>query len=484
MRATSLDRPPYEFAALMQQLNLADSAKHLAETSDSARGVAAPTKVRRVEDIADPFVPYLATHGLLKAIEGDGRVLMRCPWEHEHTTDSGPTATVYIPAGVGGVDRGGFKCFHAHCKDRTTRDCYVATGFDNVVSEMEVIEPPPAKRFKLLTPIEALAMSPMRWLSHRLLPAEGLAFIYGVSGSGKSNLAVDGAAAWADGRDWFGHRTKKANARIVMVILEGEAGFRRRLRAWEVRHGRAFPANVRFVFDPFRLNVPADVAALVQSIEEEGGADLIIIDTLARAMPGADENSSVDMGRVIEGCGALQRAIGGLVLVVHHAGKDASKGLRGHSSTLAAADVVIEVIRSGDQRSWRIEKSKDDVDGEAHGFRLEAVSLGEDEDGDEISSCVVVPDSAPVTRRPKPPTSGGPLIALNALTPLFREGRRLDQDDDAPTRLAISRDAAIAAVREHMNVEPKRRTERAVDAIERLIARGTLGSKGEWLWLA
>ncbi|MFO1380569.1 MAG: AAA family ATPase [Chitinivorax sp.] len=109
---------------------------------------------------------------------------------------------------------------------------------------------------------------------------------------------------------------------------------------------------------------------------------MVCIDTLNRAAPGADKNSSQDMGLIIEAAKALQMALGGLVLLVHHTGKDAGKGLRGHSSLFAALDAAIEVSRDGDNRAWAVAKSKDGQDGNEHPFRLEVVELGEDGDSE------------------------------------------------------------------------------------------------------
>lgn len=138
----------------------------------------------------------------------------------------------------------------------------------------------------------------------------------------------------------------------------------------------------------------------------EGG--VVVIDTLNRATPGADENSSVDMGQAIAGANAIQRGLGGLVLLVHHTGKDASKGLRGHSSLLAALDAAIEVRRDGEARSFALAKAKDGAEGHVQHFTLDVVDLGIDEDGDPITSCRV----RPVDR----------VVKAKALSPLQRLG--------------------------------------------------------------
>ncbi len=59
----------------------------------------------------------------------DGRVYIRCPFEVSHTSDSGPTATCYFPAGTGGYAQGNFVCLHAHCNGRENRDYLDATGY-------------------------------------------------------------------------------------------------------------------------------------------------------------------------------------------------------------------------------------------------------------------------------------------------------------------------------------------------------------------
>ncbi len=72
----------------------------------------------------------------------------------------------------------------------------------------------------------------------------------------------------------------------------------------------------------------------------------MFIDTLNRSAPDADENSSKDMGLIIDGMKKIQSQCEGLVICVHHTGKDVSKGLRGHSSLLAALDSAIQVERT------------------------------------------------------------------------------------------------------------------------------------------
>lgn len=95
-------------------------------------------KPRAARDVNDPAVDYLEREGWVTGY-GDGIVHVRCPWEAEHTTQSEPSATSYIPAGVGGEMLGGFKCFHSHCAGRVAFDFLRAVGYDDPAHEFEVV---------------------------------------------------------------------------------------------------------------------------------------------------------------------------------------------------------------------------------------------------------------------------------------------------------------------------------------------------------
>lgn len=152
------------------------------------------------------------------------------------------------------------------------------------------------------------------------------------------------------------------------------------------------------MLQPFKLTEPQDVADLAAVVP--AGA-VVFLDTLNRAAPTADENSSRDMGEILEAAKRLQAATGGLVVLVHHTGKDSARGLRGHSSLFAAMDAAVEVSRDGDRREWKVSKSKDGQDGAALPFGLEVLTLGTDEHGDTITSCVVTPGESSASRAPR-----------------------------------------------------------------------------------
>jgi hypothetical protein len=228
--------------------------------------------------------------------------------------------------------------------------------------------------------------APLSWHIKGVLPRAELVVLYGPSGSGKSFLAFDMVAAIATGSEWHGRRT--ARGRVVYIVAEGATGFMNRLKAYTKTRSGSFP-GIRIIADAPNLLGETDHVSLATEIDASGGADLIVIDTLAACSPGADENAAKDMGRVIEHCKQLHNNTGATVLLVHHSGKDESKGARGWSGLRAAVDTEIEVSRYADHRTASVTKMKDGEDGGEFGFELVAVQLGVDDDGDPVTSCVV-----------------------------------------------------------------------------------------------
>lgn len=365
---------------------------------------------------------------------------------------------------------------NADVNDLAQRD-----GFDAL--EALLLAPKvPAQRFRLLGSADLQALPPLAWCVRGVLPAHGLASVYGPSGSGKSFLVLDAAAAIADGADWFGYRVKPAP--VVYCALEGEAGFRVRVAAWEEAKGRRLPAGLRLVLQSFKLTDPQDVADLAAAVLTAGAGAVVILDTLNRAAPEADENASADMGRILEAAKALQRLTDGLVLVVHHTGKDATRGLRGHSSLFAALDAAVEVTREGDRREWKVAKAKDGQDGAWHPFRLEVVDLGEDDEGETVTSCVIAPDESPqdVTRS-RLPKGGNQKVVLDALGELLRKSATFGRAGAPPVRPCVQLEPAVEAIAPRLTCEPKRQKERVRQALTGLTASGVVTCREGWLWL-
>jgi hypothetical protein len=246
----------------------------------------------------------------------------------------------------------------------------------------------------LRTPEEVKAVPEEPYLVRGLLPARGLAAIFGESGSGKSFLAMDLAFAIATAQpEWFGLKVRQAP--VAYVALEGQSGLNRRIRAWEAHHNRELDDRIRFLTSGFEIADPNIIDAVAREVLDTWGPGcVVVIDTLNQSAPGMDENNSADMGRVIAGAQALGTQTRGLTILIHHSGKDRSKGLRGHSSLFAAMDAVVEVTFDGDWRAWRCSKAKDDERGPERYFSLKPHVVATDSDGLDVTSCAVLPHLA------------------------------------------------------------------------------------------
>ena len=74
--------------------------------------------------------------------------------------------------------------------------------------------------------------------------------------------------------------------------------------------------------------------------------DRVIIDTLAKATSGMDENSAKDMGRIIDQTRRIQEETGATVILVHHTGHSDTNRERGSSSLAGAVDSSI-LVKNG-----------------------------------------------------------------------------------------------------------------------------------------
>lgn len=398
---------------------------------DDTRSEAPSKHERLAAAIAnDPVAQLLSDKGMVKRTERDGRLHITCPFEHEHTSDSGDSSTTYWPAHTGGYNYGHFHCLHAHCEDRSDQEFKDAIGYVDT-SVLEYFNgiadaaadqaadssgeeragapadasdfdedgasagsgdaPVPAggvAKFAVIPAAEFAAAAPTEWLVKHILPTGEVAVVYGDSGTGKSFLALDLGAAIATGEPWRGNKVRKG--RVVYVAAEGAGGVRKRFAA--LAQDKALDLSlldIGVIAGAPSLLKQQDVRDLILAIKAGGECALIVIDTLAQVTAGSNENSGEDMGKVLSYCKIIHQKTGALVLLVHHAGKDTSKGARGWSGLRNAVDTEIEVIRDGDARAFTIAKQKDGEDGREYSFRLNTVVLGTDADGEDITSCVV-----------------------------------------------------------------------------------------------
>lgn len=200
-----------------------------------------------------------------------------------------------------------------------------------------------------------------------------VALLYGKWGTGKSFIAFDWGASVGTGRPWQGRDTAKR--RVLYVAAEGAYGLKGRTDAWEIGWRTEIPDGALDVYPkPVNLTRSVDVSNLIALIRWNGYG-FIVLDTLARCMVGADENSARDCGLVVDVLHRLQEVTAdgrGTVLGVHHSGKD-GKTFRGSSAFEAGADTVYSVARDDASIILNREKRKDGPLVDTHQLKLAPV---------------------------------------------------------------------------------------------------------------
>jgi hypothetical protein len=198
-------------------------------------------------------------------------------------------------------------------------------------------------------------------------------FLYGRWGTFKSFIAFDWAASVATGRAWQSRATKKR--RVLYIAAEGGYGYKARMDAWEQGwHTLVADDDLHILPRAVNLTRPLEVAEL-RSLVEWNGYGFVVVDTLARCMVGADENSAKDCGMVVDALTKLREGTPdgrGCVTGVHHTGKD-GKTFRGSSVFEAAADTVYSTTRDGGAVILEREKRKDGPLEDRHRLRFDTI---------------------------------------------------------------------------------------------------------------
>jgi hypothetical protein len=268
-------------------------------------------------------------------------------------------------------------------------DCDDGSGIDDTIP-FGFLPFKPGKRFRLERFDQIQAETRGLYLIKGVVPSTGLVLIWGPPKEGKTFVVLDMAMHVALGWDYRGHRVKKGI--VDYCCLEGVKGFKRRIEAFRRYKlaGRADDANNFYLMDT-PLGLVADHRALIDAIHRQlrlyARPAEVVFDTLNRSIEGS-ENNDEDMRAHIRAAEAIQACFDCAVVIVHHSGHGAERP-RGHSNQLGAADVLISVKRTAGLIVMELERAKDDPAGLKFFSRLQSVEIGPDEDGDQVTSCVV-----------------------------------------------------------------------------------------------
>jgi replicative DNA helicase len=192
-----------------------------------------------------------------------------------------------------------------------------------------------------------------------VLPRRSMMVLGGRTFLGKSLLLDNLCLQRARGRAWLGFPTDLGVSLICSAEITLQ-GVQQRLATMLAADPDPLPAGALHVHDDrgIKLDTAAGLAMMSQWIEETG-ATILRLDPLAKYMS-TEENSTRDMGRVVDALEALADRYNLGVIVVHHEGhaaKDSGRTggdrLRGSTALYAAADTVAMLSKDGD--GYRLE---------------------------------------------------------------------------------------------------------------------------------
>ncbi|GJE43783.1 AAA family ATPase [Methylobacterium soli] len=270
--------------------------------------------------------------------------------------------------------------------------------FEPITGELETGPAPTPKvqasdTFTLLGLDGLLHMPDPVYLVDRHLPEASLGFLYGDPGTGKSFIALDWALHIAFGlKAWHGDPIlAPAGAHVVYIAGEGVAGLKLRVQAWMHRHN-VVGADARFSLLRHSVDLmdKEQVLKLARTIRADAfGTVLVVVDTVSRSMPGAEENQQKEMTRFVDACDVIRTEFQCVVLGVHHAAKQGGR-MRGSTVLSAAGDFVFKLERKPGKPVGRLlsEKQKDAPDGWSEPYRFDVVKLPDGKDSVVVSRCL------------------------------------------------------------------------------------------------
>lgn len=238
-----------------------------------------------------------------------------------------------------------------------------------------------------------------------ILDRRGVAMMPGASGSGKTFLIIEMGMCVALGREFWGRATQQGL--VLYQAGEGKEGVTKRLDGWLLDRGIEPSDSIPFKMLTRKINLFVDdtdtdlLIAEGKAWSEYYGLPvrMLIIDTLNKAMTGANENAGQDVSKILARAERISEALDCSVPILLHKGK--SGEMRGHTSLTGDVANVINVTELGGKesplrdrngraiRTAALDKNKDGEGGKPMRFVLRQVVLDPEPDGKIVTTCVV-----------------------------------------------------------------------------------------------
>ena len=309
-------------------------------------------------------------------------------------------------------------------------------------------------------------MPPINWAIGEgdagIITAHGLTVLYGAPGAGKSFIALDMALSIANGVAWQGMPVKAG--KVLYIAGEGVGGLGKRLKAWEMHNKVKDKGNLYILPIAVNFREGNEVEKLMRSIDKAGdGWSCVFVDTVARSLVGADENSATELGLWVAAADSVKTHCRCALVGVHHSGKDSSRGMRGSSALLGAVDSSLVVTKDDGFVTMKCEKQKDAEPADDHVFEMVEVALMD-------GASIVLKKADEAAPKPRRKTDENEQLAIEALQNLL-----IDQGVKAVTNKSWA-DA-------HRLKCPDLDRRRASDARHALVRKRIVASDNGKVWI-
>ena len=217
------------------------------------------------------------------------------------------------------------------------------------------------------------------------------AVIYGDSNSGKTFFSLSLARDVSMGWHCYGKEVQKG--KVLYIAVEAPNSIKTRIQAMNKFHKTKF-TNIDIITRPVNFYAESGVELkLIDYIKSEKEYNFVIVDTLAQASAGANENSTEDMSPIMQKFELIAKETNTAVLIIHHSGKDKTRGARGSSSIFAHISTEILVTdEDGDKTATFTKQRELGSKGMEIPYKLEIVEMGKSIFGKPFSTCVAIED--------------------------------------------------------------------------------------------
>jgi AAA domain/DnaB-like helicase N terminal domain len=208
----------------------------------------------------------------------------------------------------------------------------------------------------LLDDVAILEAPDPAFLIAKRIPSKSLFMLFGETGIGKTFVSIDLSLCVASGRPWLG---AAIDTRGSVIYISAEGSPRNRIGGWKMAHGfsLAEPLGLYTWPNAVPLLDDAEVSKFIALIRPKRPV-CVIVDTLARCLIGADENSARDIGLAITNADRIKTELSTAVGFVHHTTKNGA-GERGSGALRAACDTVLQLTKTDDLLQLSCSKQKD-----------------------------------------------------------------------------------------------------------------------------